>query len=85
MQPLQLDVASRSSISAAVQHLRAEYDQRLECLVNNAGVNTVTWSQRAWDVRKLSTSRDPCSWQKSSRRSSDQVQSEHSKCCATLS
>lgn len=41
VQPLQLDVASRSSIAAAVQQLRAEYDQRLDCLVNNAGVNTV--------------------------------------------
>lgn len=50
VQPLQLDVASRSSIAAAVQRLRAEYDQRLYCLVNNAGINTMSWSQRGWDA-----------------------------------
>lgn len=52
MQPLQLDVASASSIIAAVSQLCASQNQRLDCLVNNAGINTVSWSQRAWDAEK---------------------------------
>jgi NAD(P)-dependent dehydrogenase (short-subunit alcohol dehydrogenase family) len=52
VRPLQLDVASAGSINEAVGQLRASYDQRLDCLVNNAGVNTVSWSQRAWDAER---------------------------------
>jgi NAD(P)-dependent dehydrogenase (short-subunit alcohol dehydrogenase family) len=52
VQPLQLDVASAGSIKEAVGQLCASYDQRLDCLVNNAGVNTVSWSQRAWDAER---------------------------------
>jgi NAD(P)-dependent dehydrogenase (short-subunit alcohol dehydrogenase family) len=52
VRPLQLDVSSNSSIKEAVGQLRASYDQRLDCLVNNAGINTVSWSQRGWDAEK---------------------------------
>lgn len=52
VEPLQLDVASRSSVAAAVRWLRAEHDQQLDCVVNNAGVNTVSWSQRGWDIER---------------------------------
>ncbi len=34
---LELDVASLESIEAAVQHIRSEFDQQLDCIVNSAG------------------------------------------------
>ena len=47
---LVLDVANPLSVQAAVAHVRQRFDQRLDCLVNNAGVNTLSWTQRSWDT-----------------------------------
>lgn len=50
MHTLVLDVANPLSLQAAVAHVRQCFDQRLDCLVNNAGVNTLAWTQRSWDT-----------------------------------
>lgn len=44
VQGLVVDVTEPSSITAVVRHIRENFDQCLDCVVNNAGVNTVAWT-----------------------------------------
>lgn len=46
---LVVNVADSDSVASAVRYIRENFDQRLGCVVNNAGVNTMSWSQRAWN------------------------------------